>query len=85
MSVAFGLEQMQPRKFIIVIAISCGGESCRANPAVFLLAKLTNSPPAAPQSLLHHMEKSPLIGQVSSPKRSESLSRLPVSFAFRSC
>ena len=25
MSVLFGLEQMQPRKFIIVIAISCGG------------------------------------------------------------
>lgn len=24
MSVAFGLEQMQPRKFVIVIAISCG-------------------------------------------------------------
>jgi len=27
MSVLFGLEQMQPRKFIIVIAISCGGAS----------------------------------------------------------
>lgn len=28
MSVAFGLEQMQSRKFIIVVAISCGGQSC---------------------------------------------------------
>lgn len=33
MSVAFGLEQMQPRKFVIVVAISCGGQSRSPRPA----------------------------------------------------
>jgi len=81
MSVLFGLDKLEPRKFIIVIAISFGGQS--SSFTLPLTSHLTSLARIL-QSLSLHTEKSLSTWEDSSVKLSVSSSKLPVSFPSKS-